>query len=378
MADLFIPKKIKVGFQNRKDTYTGKLAYVIYYDEKGNLRKETSWKGWCDSSIPSVEFDNTPRNNYVFNKGIRRYSDWGSGRSVIRVYDPRDFEFEISVDNLIGILMHSDVSKRDIVEECVFAWAGKELVLLPVNSEEYQQSITYTEKQDKKVSAKELTKGFVYSQKKNDNKLTYIGYYNYYQNDYGYVQNDKGKRHVFHDGSHFVIPSVGTLAECILEECVEDYAELVEKYMNSNHATKISDFEILYDDNKNKDFFYLRKNDQIICAHVSSYQKTYRLSDIQITISTFNPILNRRLIERDASYVNYSLYSQYYRNDIGRKNINDLIDYKKLIKNATKLNFEPQNMTRDQIIELMKYSGYGNIINLINAKGIKTENIYLC
>ena len=32
---IFIPKKINVGFQNRKDTYTGKLAYVIYYDEDG-------------------------------------------------------------------------------------------------------------------------------------------------------------------------------------------------------------------------------------------------------------------------------------------------------------------------------------------------------
>ena len=40
----FIPKKIKVGYQDRDDTYTGKLAYVIYYDEKGKLRKENSWQ----------------------------------------------------------------------------------------------------------------------------------------------------------------------------------------------------------------------------------------------------------------------------------------------------------------------------------------------
>lgn len=29
-SNIFIPRKIKVGFNNRKDTYTGKLAYVIY------------------------------------------------------------------------------------------------------------------------------------------------------------------------------------------------------------------------------------------------------------------------------------------------------------------------------------------------------------
>lgn len=46
MTKLFIPQKIHVGFQNREDTFNGKLAYVIYEDEKGNLRKETSWNQW--------------------------------------------------------------------------------------------------------------------------------------------------------------------------------------------------------------------------------------------------------------------------------------------------------------------------------------------
>ena len=50
MNGCFIPKKIKVGFQERKDTYSGKLAYVIYYDEKNNLRKEQSWNSWRDKN----------------------------------------------------------------------------------------------------------------------------------------------------------------------------------------------------------------------------------------------------------------------------------------------------------------------------------------
>lgn len=32
---IYIPKKINVGYRERQDTYTGKLAYVIYWDEKG-------------------------------------------------------------------------------------------------------------------------------------------------------------------------------------------------------------------------------------------------------------------------------------------------------------------------------------------------------
>lgn len=31
---LNIPKTLKIGFQSRTDTYTGKLAYVTYLDKK--------------------------------------------------------------------------------------------------------------------------------------------------------------------------------------------------------------------------------------------------------------------------------------------------------------------------------------------------------
>ena len=37
-----IPDIINVGYQERNGTYTGKLAYVVYTDSKGKLRKENS------------------------------------------------------------------------------------------------------------------------------------------------------------------------------------------------------------------------------------------------------------------------------------------------------------------------------------------------
>lgn len=59
-SSIFIPKVINVGYQKRSDTYTGKLAYVIYYDEKNKLRKEASWQNWRDKEIPNDEFENVP------------------------------------------------------------------------------------------------------------------------------------------------------------------------------------------------------------------------------------------------------------------------------------------------------------------------------
>lgn len=141
---LFIPQKIKVGFQNRSDTYTGKLAYVIYYDQKGVLRKKTSWESWRDEQIEPIEFDNVPTSGFVLNKsvgGARASYDWNVRNEYIRVYDPRDFEYEISVPNLLYILRECNCYKGKGLEgNFVYAWWGTELVLLPEDSEDYKSS----------------------------------------------------------------------------------------------------------------------------------------------------------------------------------------------------------------------------------------------
>jgi hypothetical protein len=173
---LFIPEKLKVGFQNRTDTFTKRLAYVIYYDEKGKLRKETSWNTWCDKRIPSEEHVNVPKTGFILNKNIQRSRDWfGTGRTVFRVFHPEGFEFEITGDNLINILMHSDISKREILEPCILAWQGTNLILMTTNSEQYQESVEYTKQQTQKISAKDLVVGCEYLHRKTNIHYMYIG-----------------------------------------------------------------------------------------------------------------------------------------------------------------------------------------------------------
>lgn len=248
MSQIFIPEKIRVGFQKRTDTYTGKLGYVIYYDEKGKIRKEQSWKSWCDAKQGVLELDNSPRSGYILNKGVKRYGYFNSGRSVIRMYDPRDFEFEISVDNLVAIFMHSNVSKRDIEEECVFAWAGSELVLLPVVSEEYQQAKAYTEKQSKSLSTKDFVPGHIYHAKKEEHPLVYLGYHEWFVEKYEYSQNrysghmvtkSTGKKHIFYNSKYSYAPfsamSASQLSEHI-ETVSPDYQRALKKFANSKES----------------------------------------------------------------------------------------------------------------------------------------------
>ena len=116
---IYIPKKINVGYRERQDTYTGKLAYVIYWDEKGVLRKEKSWNGWRDENIPNDEFENIPTEGFVLNKhtgGVENSWGWNARKSYCRIYDPRGFEFEITIENLLYILENTSCIKGKGVE----------------------------------------------------------------------------------------------------------------------------------------------------------------------------------------------------------------------------------------------------------------------
>lgn len=182
-TNIFIPTKINVGFQNRSGTYTGKLAYVIYYDEKGKLRKETSWQNWRDEKIPNEIFENEPTEGFVLNKkvGGTRYS-WNPRQTYTRVYDPRGFEFEITVPNLLWILENCNCIKgKGVQGQFVYGWDGKELVLVPVDSPDYQeiQKRNKIIHNNEFIKAKDLILGATY-ETLNGVRLVYLGRFPHY------------------------------------------------------------------------------------------------------------------------------------------------------------------------------------------------------
>jgi hypothetical protein len=179
---MYIPKKIKIGLQNREGCYTKKLAYVIPFDEKTKKwRKEPSWEGWRDKKIDPIEFDNDPTEGFVINKGIQRYSDWnGGGRAMVRVYDSRDFEFEITLPNLEFILTECDCSKGKGFEgRFVYAWDGKDLILTPITSQEYKDCFKDMEFKNMKLKKKDFIEGHTYKNIDREEYI-YLGVFDYY------------------------------------------------------------------------------------------------------------------------------------------------------------------------------------------------------
>lgn len=183
-STIFIPEKINIGYQKRSNTYTQKLAYIIYFDEKGVLRKETSWQNWRDKELGNDIFENVPTEGFVLNKKVGDYvSCWNHRQAYVRVYDPRGFEFEVTIENLLFILENATSSKGKGLEgEFVYGWSGKDLVLLPVESADYKSILEYSEKIHSrfKIGARTIKVGATYLTKNNEQWI-YMGRYDHYE-----------------------------------------------------------------------------------------------------------------------------------------------------------------------------------------------------
>lgn len=330
-SQLFIPNKITVGYQQRQGTYSGKLAYVIYTDNKGVLRKETSWKSWRDEKLGSNEYDNKPLEGFVLNKKAGGYSSgWDHRQTYCRIWDPRGFEFEITVDNLLFILQETSCTKGKGLEgEFVYGWSGKDIVLLPAHCEEYKQSQKFTTLQDGKVSTKELVPGCVYRTKREE-QLTYLGKFKWFEewsNSFSVTEQYVFTRITTNNYNRFEkMSSLSALAEKITDEPVSNYADLLEEFSKSNHSGEIislSSYDksihnfIKETDHKYKQrYIYSSQNpDEVLDKKVSLYdtfylkegENTYRVYSIHANLKwDVNPNYN---LYYDAKVLGYSLTS---------------------------------------------------------------------
>ncbi len=301
-SNIFIPKTINVGYQKRSDTYTGKLAYVIYYDEKGKLRKEASWNSWRDKNIPNEEFENIPTSGFVLNKKVGDYSSgWEHRQAYCRVYDPRNFEFEITIENLLYILENANSIKGKGLEgRFIYGWDGKDLILMPVESPDYKQIEEYNQviHNSEQIKAKNLIIGATYLTK--DNKeYTYMGKFEYFSDGYTWYENGEYKiskkyidipndvnwRKVKYEttygllyGKYFwfaykignewnfeqlkSIPK-GKFIKCMNEKCSSEYADIFNVMEGSYHYSP-------YDKTKNK-FLNISLEDFIKLSHRYEY-----------------------------------------------------------------------------------------------------------
>lgn len=152
------------------------------------MRKEASWQSWRDHDIEPEEYDNDPTEGFALNKKVGGYAgDWGDFRQTyVRVYDPRGFEFEITVPNLLYILENtSSIKGKGLEGAFIYGWDGTDLVLIPTCSPDCDELSKLNAKRFKNetIKAKDLKIGATYLSNSND-KLVYMGRFDYYTSGY--------------------------------------------------------------------------------------------------------------------------------------------------------------------------------------------------
>lgn len=273
-----------MGFQERSDTFTKKLAYVTYFDEKGKLRKEPSWNGWRDETIDPIEYDNVPTSGFVLNKkvGGDRYH-WNTRNTYVRIYDPRDFEFEITIPNLLYILENTNSIKGKGLEgEFVYGWDGGDIVLVPTSSPDYEDLSKLNDLRHSKTSvkSKDLILGATYLTKANRNFI-YMGKFIQYSFD-KYAVKDVVPKNL---GEYFYFIDVelndlrllksisGTILAAVDSNCINNYPELFqEKIENNPLYSPIDHSKTVYEPYTLEDF--IKK-----CGEFSSYKLFYSTID---------------------------------------------------------------------------------------------------
>lgn len=195
----YIPDKLKVGF----NTYDKNkfLAYFIYWDERGKLRKESSWESWRDKKIDPAEMENKPLDGfrvYRVRNGYR-YSLWEQRDAKMMVEHPTmNCLFEITPANFLELITANGVDKNGtILTPCVMAWDGPSLVLMSTQSPEYVETVEHSAKVKELKNIKPEV-GHTYKDKSGD-EVVYLGRKVIYEEkDYEDDEEEAKARNILH------------------------------------------------------------------------------------------------------------------------------------------------------------------------------------
>lgn len=314
-SKLTIPKKLKVGYKNTDSTTNGKLGYVVFYDLKtGLIKREVSLDSWRSREIETNDFENEATSGFIFSRNISRSGFYrGSKIEKVRVYDPRGFDIEINISNLMHIIEHCNIENCEIKGDLIYGWDGMEMNLIPTNSEVYRNSVDASEKLTKRFATKDLEVGMVYDVKSGSSldfkQFVYLGRFavnDYISGNSGYRKNklnitphyaDFGKQHIFAP---------------VNSECLKNY-EVVKIKNIVDSSYKLSDLDV------NLAILDFEKSINCVVFDTGIYINTIR-KDLLIDQEKHKEIFPKCFLGgRDiyASYNNYSFRPHNYFNGSG-------------------------------------------------------------
>ncbi len=213
-------------------------------------------------------------------------SGWDHRQSYVRVYDSRDFEFEITITNLLYILENtSSIKGKGLEGDFVYGFDGKDLILIPTSSPDFTElsELNKLRHEKPKFNGKDLIIGATY--KSNDNiSLIYLGRF-YEANG----ENKESKAYFFYSLSdtYYKIKHYKSLSNNILEivddKCVDNYSDLMDELTKSSYYSErdsnkdehvyytLGEFISGFSNSYYSDSFYLDDGEKLFVTKYRSY-----------------------------------------------------------------------------------------------------------
>lgn len=138
---MIICKQHYVGIKNLSDDE--KLAFItpMGTDKAAVKRQDTvnQWLQWSNRGAPTETkvVDNVACSGFKIVGSVSRYT---TDNKWVRIEDPRGYEVEISVANLVSLMSEVTVVNNEIKAECIWAREKTQNYLLVVDSAEYKQA----------------------------------------------------------------------------------------------------------------------------------------------------------------------------------------------------------------------------------------------
>lgn len=139
MRDIKFHDKYYVGFQknrySRDETFRMLGFATPNTGDYAFKKRKATVDSWAEKDLASMDLDNKPTHGFKIVDTVSRYS---TSNKFFRVEDPRGFELEIDVNNLLDLIEHHTIVQGTIMEPLVWARYGGNNYLISSNSEEYK------------------------------------------------------------------------------------------------------------------------------------------------------------------------------------------------------------------------------------------------
>lgn len=158
-----IPDQMFVAFvRSHSDGYVHKGFTIPYGTDAASKKRQLNLRHSTHADRPEglqpVVIDNKPMYGFKISRQLRA-NGWRSDIQTVGIEDPRGFEFEVSVANLIMLTDNNLIHNGEIIQQCVWARDGAINILLPVNSQPYLDAVVNTERVSKRVNTRSVKPG---------------------------------------------------------------------------------------------------------------------------------------------------------------------------------------------------------------------------